>query len=48
MKRRTFLQTGLGAAAVVAGLSRSANASEERTMNIVVAADPLPWTSRTP
>ena len=41
MKRRTFLQTGLGAAAVAAGLPRSANASEERTMNIVVAADPF-------
>ena len=41
MKRRTFLQTGLGAAAMVAGLPRNANASEERTMNIVVAADPF-------
>ena len=40
MKRRTFLQAGLGAAAVAAGISR-AEATEEHNMNIVLAADPF-------
>lgn len=41
MKRRTFLQAGLGAAAVVATGIPRAEASEEHKMNIVIAADPF-------
>lgn len=40
MKRRVFLKAGLGAAAVVACISR-AEASEEHKMNVVLAADPF-------
>lgn len=40
MKRRTFIKAGLGTAAMVAAISR-AEASEEHTMNIVLAADPF-------
>lgn len=40
MKRRTFLQAGLGAVAVAAVLPE-AGAVEEKKMNIVVAADPF-------
>ena len=40
MKRRTFLQTSLGAAVIATQLSQ-AQAKEENTMNIVIAADPF-------
>ena len=40
MERRTFMQAGLGAAAVAAGMA-GAGAVEESKMNIVVAADPF-------
>ncbi len=40
MKRRTFLKTGLGAAAVATLVSR-AEANEEHKMKIVLAADPF-------
>ncbi len=40
MKRRTFIQSSLGAAALAAGLPL-AGAVEEHKMNIVIAADPF-------
>mgnify|MGYP000959733734 CR=1 FL=1 len=40
MKRRTFLQAGLGIAAMAACIP-NATASEEHKMNIVLAADPF-------
>ncbi len=40
MKRRTFLQAGLGAATMAACMPET-NASEEHAMNIVLAADPF-------
>jgi ribose 5-phosphate isomerase B len=40
MKRRTFLQAGLGAVAMAASIS-PAEALEEHKMNIVLAADPF-------
>lgn len=41
MKRRTFLQAGIGAAAVAACIPRIAASEENGKMKIVVAADPF-------